>query len=600
MSAGRPWLALVLAAFCLPLFVGLATDDVRGDEAIYSFGVDRLLESGDWLVPKSSPDEERAFLEKPPLKFWIVAAPIAAGLLPHNEFGLRFWDALFSGVAFLYVFAIGVRLAGPVCGAVAVLVLFVHPPLLFEHGLRTNNMEAALLLAYCGGIYHFLAWTGNERPGRQRLHATLAGLYFVLGFMTKFVAVLFLPLVVATTMVLRSPRAQREWRLWLAVAALAVGLITPWFVYAHVRFGGLLWETMLAEHVYTRFTASLDPAHLEPWPYYLARMYGSFAGSGLAPIVIGGLLTLIVMTIRRRSVEGFAILLWWALPAAVLSFGTSKLYHYFYPFLPPVALAMGYLMALAVVLVPAPVDRLLRFIDEKIRWLMPGVATWTRRPPARGVLSMVAMLALATALATLMFGPFRLSLGQLRFRNAAITRPLVLVVAVGLLLGTTRRTSRWLALLLVASVLPFSQYRTTWHRLSDGRHPIRSARDCVLQVKSTLAPMSPGMLFDRAPETTLHELYYYFRQVRPTMLASESLSSSSLDRYLFSPEDWRPVLVADRRYQRYRTEVDGSGVSRRASQASPSLIGFGDALLLLPGPYARCAPGGDLAGSRGG
>ena len=36
------------------------------------------------------------FLEKPPLKFWIVAAPIRAGLLPHDEFGLRFWDAVFG------------------------------------------------------------------------------------------------------------------------------------------------------------------------------------------------------------------------------------------------------------------------------------------------------------------------------------------------------------------------------------------------------------------------------------------------------------------------------------------------------------------------
>jgi hypothetical protein len=39
--------------------------------------------------------------------------------------GLRFWDALFGATAFVYVFAIGSLLAGPVCGAVAVLLLFV-------------------------------------------------------------------------------------------------------------------------------------------------------------------------------------------------------------------------------------------------------------------------------------------------------------------------------------------------------------------------------------------------------------------------------------------------------------------------------------------
>src|SRR6185503_7437252 len=111
---------------CLPLFVGLGRSDLAGDEGIYSFGVDRILESGDWLVPKVSPFEDRPFLEKPPLKFWLVAAPIRLGFLPHNEFGLRFWDALFGGISFLYVFAVGRRLAGPVCGAVAVLTLFVQ------------------------------------------------------------------------------------------------------------------------------------------------------------------------------------------------------------------------------------------------------------------------------------------------------------------------------------------------------------------------------------------------------------------------------------------------------------------------------------------
>ena len=112
-------LGLVALVFALPLYIGLGRADLRGDEAGHSFSVDRILEIGDWLAPKNSPGEEAVFLEKPPLKFWIVAAPIKAKLLPHDEFGLRFWDPLFAGVAFLYVFAIGSCLAGPMCGAVA-------------------------------------------------------------------------------------------------------------------------------------------------------------------------------------------------------------------------------------------------------------------------------------------------------------------------------------------------------------------------------------------------------------------------------------------------------------------------------------------------
>src|SRR6187431_2805960 len=163
MTVSRLWLALALALFCLPLFAGLGRTDVGHDEAIYTFAVDRILEIGDWLTPKSSPHEDEAFLEKPPLKFWIVAAPIRFGLLPHNEFGIRFWDAVFGALSFVYVFLIGSRLLSAFCGAVAVLVLFGHDPLLFVHGLRSNNMEAALVLAYCGGVFHFLAWAASDR-----------------------------------------------------------------------------------------------------------------------------------------------------------------------------------------------------------------------------------------------------------------------------------------------------------------------------------------------------------------------------------------------------------------------------------------------------
>ena len=50
-------------------------------------------------------------------------------------------------------------------------------------------------------------------------------------------------------------------------------------------------------------------------------------------------------TVRRRWVEGAVILLWFAVPIIAISMGTSKLYHYAYPFLPPVALAGGYAIA---------------------------------------------------------------------------------------------------------------------------------------------------------------------------------------------------------------------------------------------------------------
>ena len=211
----------VLWLFCAPLFVGLGNSDLANDEAIYSYAVDRILETGEWLTPRLIP-YDGPFLEKPPLKFWALAGAMQAGLLPRGEFGLRFLDALFGATAFLYVFWLGRRLAGPVCGVVAVLVLFTHSQLLFEHGLRSNNMEAALFLAYCGGAYHFSRWAEDASRPRRTLHVFAVAAYVTLGFMTKFVAVLFLPLVCVAAVAWRSDSSERlrsGWRDWIVAGA---------------------------------------------------------------------------------------------------------------------------------------------------------------------------------------------------------------------------------------------------------------------------------------------------------------------------------------------------------------------------------------------
>ena len=212
--------------FGLPLFIELGAKGLGNDEAIYSYAVDRMIEGEDWLTPRSIPQTvtpgdpaTRAgeFFEKPPLKFWIVALPIRLGLLPHDAFGLRFWDALFGAVAFVYVFLIGRRLVDPLCGLAAVFLLFIDRALLFSHGLRTNVMEAPLFLAYAAGIYHFLAWSESDRRLDRWLHIFAFAGWFTLGFMTKFVAAIFLPAVVGVTALCLS-----EWRQRLRGRSLAL------------------------------------------------------------------------------------------------------------------------------------------------------------------------------------------------------------------------------------------------------------------------------------------------------------------------------------------------------------------------------------------
>jgi hypothetical protein len=588
LSVSRPWLALVLVLFCLPLFVGLRSLDLETDEAIYSFAVDRILEIGDWLQPKSSPSETAVFLEKPPLKFWIVAAPIRAGLLPHDEFGLRFWDALFGGVAFLYVFAIGSLLAGPVCGAVAVMLLFVHWPLLLDHGLRTNNMEGPLFLCYCGGVYHFLRWSAVEAAGRKRAHAVGVGLYFVLGFMTKFVAALFLPVVLAFGAVLfRSTRMKlvAEWRTWLSVKALAIALIAPWFIYAYVQFGRELWETMFAAHVYERMTVGLNQAHVHPWHYYLGMMAEGFERSGLRYLVPIGMFVLLVQSVRRRWFEGAVVVLWAIVPLAIISAGSSKLYHYAYPFLPPLTLAAGYVVALIVMLAPVVLRRILERVEDAIARFVPALATMATRPVVRGAGTILIWLGAALIVAALFFGVVRIGVGNVQlFKSSGILRPLAAIVIAGVLTRRSALAATLVVLLTVAWWMPVSVYESTIRQLRVEKHPLRDAWNCVRQVEARASASNPVGLYVDTDSSMWHPIYYYFRRLQP-WTRQTTPAPETLDRNLHDAGQLRPSLVQENRYRDYLHGPEAS----RFSGPSPPMISMFEYVLLLPGPYSSCS-----------
>ena len=589
MSASRLWLALVFLLFGLPLFVGLDRADLRGDEAAYSFGVDRILEIGQWLEPKISPEENLAFLEKPPLGFWIVAAPIRFGLLPNNEFGLRFWSALFGGVAFLYVFGIGRRLAGNVCGAVAVLVLFVHGPLLFDHGLRTNTPEAPLFLCYCGGMYHYFAWLSAERPSRRALHTAAVGLYFVLGFMTKDVAAVFLPLVLGlATLAVRAYRAKfvREWTFWATASLLVVALCVPWFVYAYLRFGRDVWNTMLGTHVYQRFTGYLDPNHLHPWNYYFVSISRNVVASQSAIVVFGGLALLTVHTVRRRWADGGVILLWFWVPLCLMSLGTSKLYHYTYPFLPPLALAGGYFVSFLMARARPYMARARQLSDTYLTGRLPGIPAFFARPIVRAVLLAITACALVVSL-LIVLNPDPLEMkvgGTVLLRSSGLLRPLLTLFVAGTLSGLFRRVDLVVASLLVAAFLPLAAYRAVLLRLNTGESPLRTASDCVRRVAArpeNADIRARGMYLAGPKDSFGHEYAYYFHRMRPLRRA-ETPQPAILDAYLHETLARRPVAIA------VKTFEDLNGGSAAGPVIFP-LVDFHDGvILLLPDPYGVC------------
>lgn len=615
---------VVLAFFGLPLFVGLGQQDLRTDEAIYSYSVDRMIETGDWLTPRSSP-LDGPFLEKPPLKTWVVAGLIASGVVPHDERGMRFADALFGALALLYVYALGCLLAGPMCGVAAAFVCFTFASLVFEHGVRSNNMEAALVLAYAGGLYHFTRWdslrgTDNTAArtargttevvpyGKRRatLHALAVAVWFAVGFLMKFVAMLFLPIVCVLALLWRARAARPQlgelWRAWRWPAVLALALCAPWFIAAWRVHGRLVWDVMFGAHVYTRLTASLDPTHLAPWSAYFEWIWGDFVQAGTAWVVLPGLLLVAYRAVTgaqdARPVHLARLLLLWAIvPLALMSIGTSKLPHYAYPFLPPFALAGGYLVATLVALVIGALGALGRRRDPGHAVDSGQAKAWPSTDKAwpstanvwlsigRRLLVVVGIVSLVIAVWTVMTGDVSWHLGGgLRFRNASAARPLVLgVFLVWLGAAPLARLHAWVVVpLLVLFVMP--GYEHIVDRLRREDRPLSALRACVEDVQHAHPDAAQGV-YNAARGNVTHPFAFYLRAIGP--LEFKDLPEAAELRQRLRDASPEPMIVSrDQLIAVIRALSDDS----EALHSPVSWVTDRDGTLsiVLPGPYRSC------------
>ena len=577
-GSARLGFVLVLVLFCVPTFFGLRGWDVRNDEAIYSYAVDRMLETGDWLTPRAIPTDV-VFLEKPPLKFWLVAAAIRVGLLPFDELGMRAFDALFGAVAFLYIYAIACRLAGPLAGVVAAFLMFSFDPLLFEHGIRGNNMEATIFLTYCGGMYHFMRWAEGGEAAPRRRHALAVAAFFSLGFMTKFVAALFLPMVGMVALALK-PGAiimvKTAWRDWLVPVAVAAAAILPWFVYQAFHSGPELWATMFGQHVVARFAATLEPSHLRPWHHYFTMSWSELEFAGIRSIVIAGALVLAWRAWIRGEWLARMLFVWWLLPFVLMSFGTSKLFYYAYPFLPPLMIGGGAAAALLVQLIAehgrAAAVRL------GLTSLLAERETSRRSRGWSRALMVVGLLAFIVAAWTFVRGPVSVEIGELQlFRSSSVGRAILIGAVLWWIAGWGSALFRLVGLSLLAFWLPIPGYPYRVERFWSIDHPLKTTRECALAVRAADSRAARGV-YEHSGD--LHHAYFYYLRRLGPYVPPHAARPDELQRRLTLPGEQTPVLMALAEHTRRVAQ----------SESLPTAIVIGEAVVILfPGPFESCA-----------
>jgi dolichol-phosphate mannosyltransferase len=338
---GGGWEALVgsvvvLLAACLLFFTSIRAPLLEPQEARYAEIPRQMLAADRWIVPVLHGQD---YLDKPPLFYWAVMAS-------YRLFGVHDWAArLVPGLAgvgcVLITLLWGRRMFGPRGGVCAAAVLCLLPE--FVYRCRMLTFDGLLALWTTAALA--AAWRAMESPRRFRwgwwlLSAIACGL----GLLTKgpvALALVVFPLAAMNALDRRLARMNiRHWCLYVAVAVI---IAAPWYglvMMARPDFASyFFWR-----HNVVRFVAPFD--HAKPVWFYAPQLL-----LGVAPwLVLVPLLGWHLARRPRRAAArrpaglGFALLTF-AWMFLFFSLAGSKRPVYLVPLLPPVALALGWMVA---------------------------------------------------------------------------------------------------------------------------------------------------------------------------------------------------------------------------------------------------------------
>jgi len=291
----------------------------HGNESMYAAPPVRMLETGDYLVPQW---ENRAFLDKPPLTFWILAAgyralgvSVASAKLPGALAGLA--TALLLGAW------VG-RRAGARAGLLAGLTLVFS--FQFSVVALTFAADTFLTLALTLAIAALDAACRRE-DGSDAARGALAGAALSAAFYCKGLVGIALPAgAVAAGLLFDRARPVRPLRrgAW-AVAALVV-LVAPWHVAMSQRLGTQFWRLFYWENQFLRGATSRFMQKPRGPIYYLGVLaWGLFPWSLQLPGVL------------RRSRRSSVFLGWLVFGAVFWSLLVMKREVYLVTILPAAA-----------------------------------------------------------------------------------------------------------------------------------------------------------------------------------------------------------------------------------------------------------------------
>jgi 4-amino-4-deoxy-L-arabinose transferase-like glycosyltransferase len=295
----------------------------RGNEAMYASPPVKMVATGDYTVPFW---ENRPFLDKPPLTFWIVAAGYR--VLGVSTFSAKLPGAL-AGLATALLLAAWVSWrSGPRAGVLAGLVL-VFCFQFFTVAL-TFAADVFLTLAVALAILALDAACRDESDSDARA-GVLAGAALALAFYAKGLVGIALPAgAVAAGLLFDRAAPRRFWPRAAWAMAILAALIAPWHVAMDRRLGAEFWRVFYWENQFLRGATPRFMQMSRGPLYYLGVLaWGAFPWALLLPAAL--------LARRRPSV----FVGWFVFGLLFWSVIVMKREVYFVTVLPAVAALVG-------------------------------------------------------------------------------------------------------------------------------------------------------------------------------------------------------------------------------------------------------------------
>ncbi len=323
-------LILMLACFVV-LLPNLSYPLIDPDETRYAQIAFEMNASRDWVTPTLN---GQAYLDKPPLMYWVTAASFQ--WLGNNETAARLPSVLASFATVLAAFLLGRRITGSRAAWLGSIALLLCGGFVVAGRFLILDSLLAFLITVCF-LTGYIAVRGSQH---RWVWWMISGVACALGVLTKGPVAFILcapPLI--TSGWLRRDHTRTRLLHWSAFVLPIIVVCVPWYV-AVWKFNPEFGDYFFWEHNFKRFTQGSN--HEQPFWFYLPVIFvGMFPASLLLPSLAVYLVSRKESTRMLRSKDlGFLFCstVWILL---FFSIASCKLPTYILPAIPLMALMLG-------------------------------------------------------------------------------------------------------------------------------------------------------------------------------------------------------------------------------------------------------------------